>query len=387
MNPAYMRVRCGTPPKDPGFPYISPSRTRARLSCSTGTGRPLPCSVSTALRMTTAEGKDMFWLRKWGRAAALLSAGCLLTAGSLVLPAPGAAAEAPSGWSAAGNERGRGHHGPHGPHGPHNGWDGGGGRNVDYVALGDSYAAGYGGGAVLDACGRTAEGYPALLDAQRKVELDADVTCAGATAASTPPSPPAGPVDLPEQIASLQAAGSINRDTDLVTLTIGGNDVRFTEIVAACAGAALPATCAPALAAAQAYAETTLAPQVRQSLEQLRALAPKAELVLVGYPHLFDDAGVPGLLSPEAAALFNAGTDALNTVLAAQLLDRRSTYVDVVDEFAGHGVGSADPWIIFERGPFDLHPNATGYRDGYLAAITADVDLHPGGGQPCRGRR
>ena len=146
MNPAYMRVRCGTPPKDPGFPYISPSRTRARLSCSTGTGRPLPCSVSTALRMTTAEGKDMFWLRKWGRAAALLSAGFLLTAGSLVLPAPGAAAEAPSGWSAAGNERGRGHHGPHGPHGPHNGWDGGGGRNVDYVALGDSYAAGYGGG-------------------------------------------------------------------------------------------------------------------------------------------------------------------------------------------------------------------------------------------------
>ncbi|MBF4994043.1 SGNH/GDSL hydrolase family protein [Arthrobacter gandavensis] len=335
----------------------------------------------TELRTTTAEGKYMFTLRKWGRAAALLSAGCLLTAGSAALPAAGAAADAPQGRSTAGADRDRGHHGPS------KGWDRGPQRTVDYVALGDSYAAGYGGGAVLDSCGRTAEGYPALLDALRKVELDADVTCAGATASSTPPPAPSGPVDLPEQIASLQAAGSIDRNTDLVTLTIGGNDVRFTEVVASCAGPEIPATCAPALAAAQAYAETTLAPQVRQSLEQLRALAPRAELVLAGYPHLFDGAGVPGLLSPEAAAAFNAGTDALNAVLAAQLPDRRSTYVDVVDEFAGHGIGSADPWIIFEQGPFDLHPDATGYREGYLAAITADVDLHPGGGQPCRGRR
>ena len=324
----------------------------------------------------------MFRLRKWGRAAALLSAGCLLTAGSLALPAAGAAADAPP-WTAAaaGADRDRGHHGPH------KGWDRGPKGPVDYVALGDSYAAGFGGGAVLDACGRTAEGYPALLDALRKVELDANVTCGGATAASTPPPAPAGPVDLPEQIAALQAAGSIDRNTDLVTLTIGGNDVRFTDVVAACAGAELPATCAPALAAAQAYAEMTLAPQVRQSLEQLRALAPRAELVLAGYPHLFDEAGVPGLLSAEAAGLFNAGTDALNAVLAAQLPDRRSTYVDVVDEFAGHGVGSADPWIIFgQAAQANLHPNATGYREGYLAAITADVDL-PGKGHHCRGRR
>ncbi|MEB7505864.1 SGNH/GDSL hydrolase family protein [Arthrobacter koreensis] len=328
----------------------------------------------------------MFQLRKWGRAAALLSAGCLLTAGSLAVPAADtAAAGSPPGWTAAGAgagaDRDRGHHGPH------KGWDKGGKRTVDYVALGDSYAAGFGGGAVLDACGRTAEGYPALLDALPRIELDADVTCAGATAASTPPAPPPGPVDLPEQIFALQAAGTIDRNTDLVTLTIGGNDVRFTEVVAACAGEALPATCAPALAAAQAYAATTLAPQVRQSLQQLRALAPRAELVLVGYPHLFDGAGVPGLLTAEAAGLFNAGTDSLNAVLAAQLPDRQSTYVDVVDEFAGHGVGSADSWIIFGQDQANLHPNATGYREGYLAAITADVDLHPGGGHPCRGRR
>lgn len=328
----------------------------------------------------------MFQLRKWGRAAALLSAGCLLTAGSLAVPAADtAAAGSPPGWTAAGagagTDRDRGHHGPH------KGWDKGGKRTVDYVALGDSYAAGFGGGAVLDACGRTAEGYPALLDALPRIELDSDVTCAGATAASTPPAPPAGPVDLPEQIAALQAAGTIDRNTDLVTLTIGGNDVRFTEVVAACAGEALPATCAPALAAAQAYAETTLASQVRQSLQRLRALAPRAELVLVGYPHLFDGAGVPGLLTAEAAGLFNAGTDSLNAVLAAQLPDRQSTYVDVVDEFAGHGVGSADSWIIFGQDRANLHPNATGYREGYLAAVTADVDLHPGGSHPCRGRR
>ena len=299
--------------------------------------------------------------------------------------APGSAAGAAStsGWEPGhGMDRGRG-----GGHGGGYGDGHGNGRNVDYVALGDSYASGFGGGPVLDTCGRTAEGYPALLDALPRVELDSFQACGGATALTTEPAPPAGPVDLPEQISTAVAADLLNRKTDLVTVTISGNDVQFGSVVLACAGEELPDTCAPAIAAAQSYAETAVAPQLQASFAAIREAAPRAELVVAGYPHLFE-ATTPGDLSIEAQNLFNAGTDALNAVLAAQV-GEDGTFVDVTEVFTGHGIGSADPWILPRNAPFALHPNAAGYRDGYLAAITESVELlnpdrHDGG---CRGGR
>lgn len=316
----------------------------------------------------------------WGRPALLLAVACALAAGGTAAPAGAAPAAADRD---RGHYRDRGHHSGNHRHGD---WNRGHPRTLDYVALGDSYAAGYGGGALLDACGRTAEGYPALLDALDRVALASNQSCAGATAFSTPPGPPEGPLDLPEQIDALVSGSLIGRETDLVTITIGGNDVRFGEIVAACAGPDVPVACAPAIDAATAYAQTALAEQLRSSLARLRSLAPRAEIVLAGYPHLFEE-GSPGPLSAPAQALFNEGTDKLNATLAAQL-GRDSTFVDVVDEFSGHGVGAAEPWIIFDGGPFDLHPNATGYREGYFAAIAASLDLDADRGTGhCRGGR
>nr|WP_231715214.1 SGNH/GDSL hydrolase family protein [Arthrobacter gengyunqii] len=284
-----------------------------------------------------------------------------------------------------GHGNGGGHGGGGNGHGNGGGHGNGKDRTVDYVAFGDSYASGFGGGPLLDACRRTAQGYPTLLDALPRVELDSDQSCAGATALTTDPAPPAGPVDLPEQISTAVSADLLNRQTDLVTVTISGNDVQFGSVVAACAGAALPETCAPALAAAQAFAETAVVPQLQASFAQIREAAPRAELVVAGYPHLFE-ASTPGLLSVEAQTLFNAGTDALNAVVAGQVGD--GTFVDVTEAFAGHGIGSPDPWILAD-GPFALHPTAAGYSEGYFAAITAAVDverLGQDGRGHCRGR-
>ena len=320
-----------------------------------------------------------------GLTAAIPGAAALAAPGE----APGSSADAASasGWEPGhGMDRGRG--GGHGmDRGRGHGGGYGGGRSVDYVAFGDSYASGFGGGPVLDTCGRTAEGYPALLDALPRVELDSFQACGGATALTTEPAPPAGPVDLPEQITAAVSADLLNRKTDLVTVTISGNDVQFGSVVAACAGEELPDTCAPAIAAAQSYAETAVAPQLQASFAAIREAAPRAELVVAGYPHLFEGT-VPGGLSIEAQNLFNAGTDALNAVLAAQV-GEDGTFVDVTGVFTGHGIGSADPWILPRNAPLALHPNAAGYRDGYVAAITDAVELlnpdrHDGG---CRGGR
>ena len=160
----------------------------------------------------------------WSRAALLLAAGGALVSGGVAAPASGAGPDSSQGARAALGGKAQPHahgagQGKSPQHGRHHGRDHGRDRSFDYVALGDSYAAGYGGGAPLDACGRTAEGYPALLDGIDGVNLVSNQSCAGATALTTPPGPPEGPVDLPGQIDALAAGGLIGRSTDLVTVT------------------------------------------------------------------------------------------------------------------------------------------------------------------------
>ena len=57
---------------------------------------------------------------------------------------------------------------------------------VKHVALGDSIAAGQGGGVPLDACLRTAGGYGSQLDALPKVNMLRNAACTGATIAWWP---------------------------------------------------------------------------------------------------------------------------------------------------------------------------------------------------------
>src|SRR5215218_1261586 len=77
---------------------------------------------------------------------------------------------------------------------------------VQYVALGDSYAAGQGGGSYLNSCLESPNGYPYLLDHRRRIDLRDNVACTGATTTT---------------VASTQ----LTKDTELVTLTVGAADL------------------------------------------------------------------------------------------------------------------------------------------------------------------
>ena len=54
---------------------------------------------------------------------------------------------------------------------------------VEYDALGDSYASGYG-VPPYEACGRSAASYAVQLDGRMRIDLDDNVACAGATTAT-----------------------------------------------------------------------------------------------------------------------------------------------------------------------------------------------------------
>lgn len=228
---------------------------------------------------------------------------------------------------------------------------------VEYDALGDSYASGYG-VAPYEACGRSQSAYAVQLDGRMQIELDDFVACAGATT------------------TSLVAGGQLNAldaNTDLVTITVGGNDIRWSSTVVACLGGT-DTQCADGLAVTSGRVATVLPGLLDSVYSQVSARAPGAHVVVTGYPRLFspDDGPFLAASSSEQKAL-NDGADRLNAVIAEASARHGFQFVDVTKRFSGHGVNAPDAWLT---GPFDpaaFHPDADGYK-AYTAAVTAAVD-------------
>lgn len=239
---------------------------------------------------------------------------------------------------------------------------------MDYVALGDSYSSGVGTG-VYDAesgdCRRSPLSYPPLWAAQHQPASFRFVACSGATTTDV----------RGNQISALGPG------IDVVTITIGGNDVGFGAVLQTCTVAESDRTCIAAVNAAEAYSRSVLPGRLDRAYAEIRSAAPQAQVIVLGYPRLFDLA--PSCADPLAPNQvrrnkLNEGSDVLNTVIQKTVSQHPGfSFSDVRDRFASHGVCSADPWINGPSvptfvGPY--HPNQTGYRDGYLDALNATTD-------------
>ncbi|MFG1605392.1 SGNH/GDSL hydrolase family protein [Actinoplanes sp. NPDC049265] len=233
---------------------------------------------------------------------------------------------------------------------------------VDYVALGDSYAAGVGAGTETGACRTTAGAFPVLWAADKdKVHLTL-AACSAATSADV----------IRTQLDKLTA------DTDLVSVTVGANDLGLTDTLRLCATAPQGEACTTALARIPQALATTVPAGVGELLTRVRVKAPKAKLVVTGYPVPFADAAqCPGL--PLPAALRTAGTAAitgLNQVLAATAAAAKATFVDVSAAFAGHAQCTPEPWLVGAEGLGNetvLHPTLVGQTKGFLPAFVAQA--------------
>lgn len=249
---------------------------------------------------------------------------------------------------------------------------------IDYVALGDSYAAGVGAGP-LGVCGQSPLGYPGLLDERKKIELVGNATCGTAQSLEVEQDPDVP--DVSTQVAGLAAVGSLSDETDLVTLTVGGNDVDYLTVITGCAQA--PVACDGFVHDAVLSARGNLSERLavlfgnNPRIPGINDVATDAQVIVTGYPHLFSpEFGrtveiVPGelVLTTAEQRILNTGTTALNDVIRAQAEAAGFTYVDVVKRFDKHGLGSPQPWIQPFTDPGALHPNAKGYKNGYLHEI------------------
>lgn len=231
-----------------------------------------------------------------------------------------------------------------------------------YIALGDSYAAGQGAGPYQDnICYRSENAYSELAAEVKAVKLVTNAACSGKTTSEV----------VQGQLQKL------NRSTELVTITAGGNDIGFGTIVTRCVTAMFdPSAVADCDKASTTATEMItggkLADDVAAMIQSVHAAAPNAKVVVTGYPYLYNPVA-PGQTDPTSLFIYRATAlaDGLNATIAAAAGATGAQYVDVRGTFAGHGINSAAPWINFDlanpASPDNFHPNAAGYRAYYAA--------------------
>lgn len=225
-----------------------------------------------------------------------------------------------------------------------------------YVAMGDSFSAGVGAPGGSPDCGRSPQGYPTLWAAAHGITEFTDVTCGGAVTDDV----------LNEQISGLTP------ETDIVTITIGGNDTAWGDKVLTCM---LSGDAACTDAVDQAVADMpAIAAKVDATYAAIRRAAPTAQVYVLGYPNLFEEtAGCAAAVAPNQYQRkeLNRFAGALNQSIAHSATKAGYRFVDAQPFFAGHAVCSDQPWIHPVLALPPLHPNADGYRLGYLPALTA----------------
>ena len=144
-----------------------------------------------------------------------------------------------------------------------------------YVALGSSFAAGPGIEQQQATCGRSDHNYPHLVAAALALSLT-DVSCSGATTDNI--------LDMPQGDAAPQLT-AVTADARLVTVTIGGNDIRYSASTGRCSGASPADRCTARIdQAAIAQAVAQLPAKLGAVLDAIRAKAPEAVIVVVAYP-------------------------------------------------------------------------------------------------------
>lgn len=228
-----------------------------------------------------------------------------------------------------------------------------------YVALGDSYSAGTGAGSMSGSCYRSPNAYPALYAADHPAVTFDFNACGGAVTGDV----------VNKQLGDLSGA------TSLVTLTIGGNDIGFANIITTCTIGSDQA-CLDAIDNAKTSAFAKLPGKLDATYAAVAAKAPNAEIVVLGYPHLLVDGPAWCSMSrPKRHALYE-GVDLLNAAIQQRAELAGLTFEDPTDEFAGHEICSASPWINGVTFPTvgSYHPNKAGQKNGYYAALKHALD-------------
>jgi lysophospholipase L1-like esterase len=218
----------------------------------------------------------------------------------------------------------------------------------DYVALGSSFAAGAGLGALDPGspilCARSVDGYPQQLARLQRVRL-VDMSCGGAVTRH---------LLHGGQYFQGPQVRTITRATRLVTLTIGGNDVGYVADLSMLAARHTNSVFGrlvrwfwngPRQPAARGYDQ--LRSDLIATLRTIHAAAPQAIVMIATYPTILPPSGtcpVLGLTAAEAGTMRQVG-DTLAAVTRSAAEAGGAILVDMHTLGMTHNACSSEPWV------------------------------------------
>ena len=235
--------------------------------------------------------------------------------------------------------------------------------SVRYVALGDSYSSGLGADSYTSesgACKRSTNAYPALWAANNAPASYASVACSGATTTDV----------VNSQLAAVTST------TTLVSITIGGNDVGFANIMTTCV---LYGTteCVNAVQAAENKAQSTLPGLLDNVYNGIRSRAPSARVVVLSYPVFYQlDTFCVGL-STQSRTKIDEGINLVDGVISQAAARHGFVFADVRSIFVGHQLCSYGSKWLHALNITDInisyHPTAAGQSGGYYPVFRANA--------------
>lgn len=264
---------------------------------------------------------------------------------------------------------------------------------ISWLAIGDSFSSGEGADTEQEKCAETKNAY-ALVAYKELSRRGPNWTasppefhaCSGAKAQGD------ADADIPAQLRKVKG-----KKFDLITFTIIGNDFGFADIATACF--LLASTPACQLQEINLHPRAiAVAPILDDLLRRLKAgyLKPGGQIVVLGYPWVFEDPAKWISLIKTSCAGFNAAdvgafrrlASTLNGVIEAAARGNGARYIDVQAGFEGHNLCAEDPgeeWIndwtevaLRRSGRIEslLHPNEKGHQwEGQeLARLLAQLE-------------
>lgn len=283
-------------------------------------------------------------------------------------------------------------------------------RKLEYVAMGDSFSSGEGVEPYLygtaeegiNECHRSEHAYPLLLEQNSSLNLDlrSFVACSGAVTAN---------IMVSSQWNEQNQIGALTENTDVVTITIGGNDVLFSEVLEKCVKApsfdgwgcsqdtSLIDEIDNRMGALAGTSNITGVHSIFSVISAISAQSPSAQILVGGYPRLFGGdisdytnnleapggaaclIGIEGItISYSDAQWLNDMADELNQVISNAVTQSKIGGINAEfvpanftnNGWCDRGVVYLNPVYIdsytpIKSNPGSMHPNYQGQMEGY----------------------
>ncbi len=221
-----------------------------------------------------------------------------------------------------------------------------------YVALGDSYSSGVGTRVFEESsgsCKRSPDAYGPKIAAARGYTLNFEA-CSGAKSTEV----------------NEKQLGHLSSTTALVTITIGGNDAGFSNVIINCALYFF--TYGGAINEANEFIAKKLPGLLETTYKDIRAKASTAEVIVLGYPKLFTKEGATcnvNFLTSGNEKKMNETAEKLDAVIKGRAEAMKFKFVNPTSPFESHEVCSSVEWLNGQSNPLEesYHPNVKGQEE------------------------